>query len=176
MTLLYAAKWLFSILLIVVIGFRIDFGLLLVTLTRIPWWSFPVGLFLAIMSQILATLKWQIFLPNGSFKRLFELNLISQFYQFLLPSSLTGDFTRALKINGLYEDLEDAHSSIIVDRVTGVFSLISLLTICALLTDSHQVGLLFLTSVGTLVSIACFSIILGHRLKLKLRWKHQHNS
>jgi uncharacterized protein (TIRG00374 family) len=163
----YISRWATSVALIVIIMVRVDFSALKQTLLGADIWVYPAGILIAILSQIIATLKWRTFLPVSSFAKLLQLNLISQFYLFLIPSTLTGDVTRALKIDDVQQDLTDAHASIFLDRLIGLLSLLVMMIMVSVLTSEPRIASIFFSISCVLVSIGISVWIISRVLRNK---------
>jgi glycosyltransferase 2 family protein len=78
----------------------------------------------------ISALKWQrILRSDGVAMRLpflFKTNLIGGFISLFLPTSFGGDVYRVIAARGVNRDLAKSTSSVVFDRLTGFFALISI--------------------------------------------------
>jgi uncharacterized protein (TIRG00374 family) len=93
----------------------------------VPWWFYPVSFLIAMLLQVIATIRWRFFLPEKSFAELFKLNLIGIYYSFILPSSVTGDVAKVLQIQEPTKGKTNIVAGLIIDRLIGFLSMTLLL-------------------------------------------------
>ncbi len=125
----YWIKWIISISLLIVIFIKIDIDYFYKAFTIVGWQYYVFLIIISLVLQLISALKWQFFLPDHSFVELFKLCLISFFYSFLLPSSLTGDATRAIKTDKKDKGNTVVFTSIFFDRWLGLYSIIIIMLV-----------------------------------------------
>jgi uncharacterized protein (TIRG00374 family) len=125
----------------------------------LPWWFYPASFIVAMVSQVIATIRWRFFLPEKSFSELFKLNLIGIYYSFILPSSITGDVAKVLQIKEPAKGKSHVVAGLIIDRLIGFFSM-TLLLIPAILLSKLAIFYPFLIYVIALAVILLLALIL----------------
>lgn len=93
-----------------------------------------VGLYAA--AWLVNTAKWKTLLSGHSFARLFALAMIGQFYALVLPGQIAGEVVKAWKLIGRTGEAAAVVASILMDRLTGVASLLVVGFIGASLTTT----------------------------------------
>ncbi len=132
----YWFKWIFSISLLIYIFYKIDINSFLKSFSLVPWWYFPLAITLKFILQLLATYRWNLLLPEHSFIELLRLNLISQYYMFLLPSSITADVAKITQADSKNKGKSHIASGLLIDRIIG-FMILVILIIYSLLNINH---------------------------------------
>jgi uncharacterized protein (TIRG00374 family) len=92
---------------------------------------------LLLLAQIgISSLKWQLILRSDGVLMLLpylvKVYMIGNFLSLFLPTSFGGDVYRVLAIRGINRDLAKSTSSVLFDRMSGVFALISICMIAYL--------------------------------------------
>jgi uncharacterized protein (TIRG00374 family) len=128
-----------------------------------------VGIFFA--QYVLSTFKWQVLLradgivmPYGFLLRTY---MIGNFMSLFLPTSFGGDVYRVLATKGVNRDLAKSTSSVLFDRLSGLFALVSIACVSYVFLPEGRykaplVGLY-------LVGIACFLAFTSDRAVERLR-------
>ena len=133
----------------------VDLGLLRTYLAGIP----AVDVFLIIClyaaAWLVNTAKWHRLLPTQPFYRLFALNVIGQFYALVLPGQIAAEVVKSWKLIGRNGRAAKAVASVLMDRLTGVMSLLWIGISGAALT-STAAGSEFVVIFGIL--IGCFGL------------------
>ena len=125
----YWLKWIFSLTLIVCVFYKVDFNALQDGFKLITWWYYPISILFFILLQLISTKRWKLFLPNNKFKELLKLNFIAQYYAFIIPSSITGDVTKAVQVNKNNNSNSNIISGLIIDRWIGFICLIGIVVV-----------------------------------------------
>jgi uncharacterized protein (TIRG00374 family) len=125
----------------------------------VPWWFYPVSFLIAMLLQVISTIRWRFFLPEKSFAELFKLNLIGIYYSFILPSSVTGDVAKVLQIKEPTKGKSHVVAGLIIDRLIGFLSM-TLLLIPAILLSKVTIFYPFLIYVIALAVILLLALIL----------------
>ena len=81
-----------------------------------------VGLYTA--AWLINTAKWKTLLDGYRFLRLFALTMIGQFYALVLPGQIAGEIVKGWKLIGRNADPAVIATSILMDRLIGVVSLL----------------------------------------------------
>ena len=125
----YWLKWIFSLTLIICVFYKVDFNALQDGFKLITWWYYPISILFFILLQLISTKRWKLFLPNNKFKELLKLNFIAQYYAFIIPSSITGDVTKAVQVNKNNNSNSNIISGLIIDRWIGFICLIGIVVV-----------------------------------------------
>jgi len=160
----YWLKWIFSISLLMLVFYKVDVSMVISNFKLVPWWYYPVTFLIAMILQIIATIRWRFFLPEKSFSELFKLNLIGIYYAFILPSSVTGDVAKVVQIKEPTNGKTYVAAGLIIDRLIGFLSMI-LLLIPSILFSKLAIFYPFL---NYLIALAIFLMILLFLLYKKL--------
>jgi hypothetical protein len=122
------------------IFYKIDFDSFLKSFDLVPWWYFPFSIIITLIIQLLATYRWNLYLPEHSFKELLYLNLISQYYMFLLPSSITADVARITQVDTKNKGKIHVASGLLLDRIIGFLALLFLTAYSLFKINHHQLN------------------------------------
>jgi hypothetical protein len=146
--------------LLLFIFYKIDFDSFLKSFDLVPWWYFPFSIIVTLLIQLLATYRWNLYLPEHSFKELFRLNLISQYYMFLLPSSITADVAKIAQTDTKNKSKSHIASGLLLDRIIGFMILLSL-TLYAFFKIDRQFLNAFLPVIVSVLAclFACFMLL-----------------
>jgi hypothetical protein len=92
---------------------------------------------LLLLAQIgISSLKWQLILRSDGvlmpLPYLVRVYMVGNFLSLFLPTSFGGDVYRVLAIRGINRDLAKSTSSVLFDRMSGVFALVSICMIAYL--------------------------------------------
>ena len=155
----YWLKWIFSIGLLIIVFYKVDIGLVINNFKLVTWWYYPISFILAMLLQVIATIRWRFFLPDKSFSELFKLNLIGIYYSFILPSSITGDVAKVIQIKEPAIGKSHVAAGLIIDRLIGFLSM-TLLLIPAILFSKLSIFFSFLLYVIALAIILVLILIL----------------
>ena len=146
---LFFLKILVSVVLISYLVTLIDKQELLDTFKNVKVEYVIVALFLLVTQVALSSLKWKFILRADDVKLpygfLLKTYLIGNFISLFLPSSIGGDVYRIIALKGQDQGLAKSTSSVLFDRMTGLFALLSISLISYLfLPDSSYKGYLLL--------------------------------
>jgi len=155
----YWLKWVFSIALLIVVFYKVDVKMVISNFKLVPWWYYPVLFIIAMLLQVIATIRWRFFLPDKSFSELFKLNLIGIYYSFILPSSVTGDVAKVVQIKEPSKGKSHVVAGLIIDRLIGFLSM-TLLLIPAIILSKLAIFNPFLIYVIALAFILMLTLIL----------------
>jgi len=123
----YWVKWIISIGLLCIIFYRVDLKFFFEAFKTVGWEYYLLLILILFGLQTLSALKWKVFLPNHSFGELLKLNLVANFYAFLIPSSFTVDATRAIKTDKKDKGSIGVITSVFMDKWLGLLSVIILM-------------------------------------------------
>jgi uncharacterized protein (TIRG00374 family) len=125
---------------------------------------------LAAVMILISCLKWRILLGPSrnavTLRSLFALYLVGYFFSNFLPSMVGGDAVRAYLLSKKINNPKTAYISVLVERLTGLFALIVMVTLLALsnhdaVQQEHlRIPLLILSAVliGSLVTLSSRSV------------------
>lgn len=99
--------------------------------------------------------KWKLLLPLQKLHVLLRLTFIGQLYSLILPGQVAGDAVKAYRLGKGHIDAEHIAASVVLDKLTGLLSLIFLgamgvLSTPVALSDGLKVSSVALFVVGTL--------------------------
>jgi glycosyltransferase 2 family protein len=155
-------KIIFSFLLISFLIIDLEYSLILHAFSSFNWYRAGYTIFILCMSLFLYPFKWWMILKFSnlkySFKNIFNLNLVSSFYNMVLPTRIGGDFVKFFilaKTNK--KNKEKIASTIIIDRLFNFFAIIMILVSSIIYRNNQHNETLFLQLF--LLTIFIFSII-----------------
>lgn len=101
-----------------------------------------VVLSLRLLHFILSTLRWHFILRDlgGSvdLMRVFELSVVGQFFNYVTPGAVSGDLVKAHMLRDIFSKKVLIYFSILVDRLSGLFSLFIVLFLGMLFAPSDK--------------------------------------
>ena len=116
----------FSVTLLYFAFRKIDMGLLLVDLTKVPIWFVVAMVAYMFLGILMGAVRWSWLLLEKpkwkDFLFFFKVNMIGGFYSLFLSSALGGDLFKWLHLKKRYKDLTKTQlaSSVVIDRVIGL--------------------------------------------------------
>jgi uncharacterized protein (TIRG00374 family) len=131
----YWIKWIFSLGLLAIFFFKVDWHVLGESIKMVTWWYYPVVILLSIVNQTIAALRWRLFLPEHKFDELLRLNFIGLFYAFALPSTITGDVARVIQIDKKGKGTTPVLAGVFLDKILGLLALLFLVLIAIFITE-----------------------------------------
>ncbi len=127
----FACKFLFGVLLVGLLLWRIDLNLLVQNWLKLSWWCLLSVVGIRLGTYLVKAYKWHLLIPQVPYPRLCRIHLMSAYYAMLLPSQLSADAMRAYLLGRESEDTGLIVTSVLADKVTSL------------------VGLFFLGCIGT---------------------------
>ncbi len=118
----YWLKLIFSAILLSLIFLKVDYNTLTKSLKLITWWYYLLTIALFALMQFINGYRWHIFLDNYNLSSLIRYSFISQYYTFILPSSLTADISKII-IMEKKNNADDIVASVICDKIVTFFSM-----------------------------------------------------
>ena len=105
--------------------------------------------FVLLLVQVgLSSIKWQVILrSDGVLMRLpflIKTYMIGNFISLFLPTSFGGDVYRVIAARGVNQDLAKSTSSVLFDRLSGLFALISICMIAYVVLPEQPYGVVVL--------------------------------
>jgi len=137
---------------------------------------FLLAFLFAVFVWVLNTRKWQLLLltlgVKYNFNKLLKLNFVALYYSLFLPGQVSGEVVKGLKL--IRSNKEDAHNiltSIIMDRITGLFALVLIALLGLVVVSSPGVNhRLILLAVIVLFGLTIFFfLILNNRIAVLLK-------
>lgn len=126
----YFFKYLISFTLIYLIFKNIQWSQTEIIIKKAHFMYLFITIVLLFSERILAAYRWHILLKVKGiiipFTQIFSITYIGNFFGVFLPSSLSIDIIRAIYIKRALSETVNSISSVIVDRVLGLFSLVLL--------------------------------------------------
>ena len=160
----FVVRMLFSVFMLGLVTYTVDFGRAWDMLVQLPLWYFFASILYQFLLLIIIAFRWWIIAPGASFTRLLEITVRAQFVVFLFPSSITVDAFRLWSLRSDSAGLVGNTAIIVVDKIAGMVAILivfGLAGVCAALPNAMQ-GLFYLPvvlslSFGTLLcAIICF--------------------
>jgi uncharacterized protein (TIRG00374 family) len=126
----------------------IDLDRLLEKLREVDVRYLAVAFVLLLLQTCLSSLKWQVILrADGILMRLpylIKTYFIGNFISLFLPTSFGGDIYRVVAVRGVNQDLAKSTSSVLFDRLSGLFALVSICMIAYIVLPEQPYGLVVL--------------------------------
>ncbi len=124
----------------------IDLDDLLAQLRNLDLAYLGLAYVLLLVQVAISAAKWQRILRSDGVVMplafLFKTNLIGGFFSLFLPTSFGGDVYRVVAARGVNQDLAKSTSSVVFDRLTGFFALISICMVGYVALPEQPYGLL----------------------------------
>lgn len=108
---------------------------------------------LQFLALAVATLKWQVFLQEYSFKKLFRFTLVGQFYSLILPGQLLAEMAKAYRFSKGEEGRERLVASVAMDKITGIAGLLLVAVLGMVCTKTELLGNWKIAIIATLVAV-----------------------
>lgn len=129
--------------------------------TLVRWWGLALAFFVLVLRNFIGALRWKVLLGtysdvNTTLLRLIKYYLIGNFFTLFLPTSVGGDIARIYYLNLETNRWKPSISSVLLERVTGMFSIALFIVIALLIGISDFVNTL---SVWSLMIL--FFFVLG---------------
>lgn len=157
---LFFLRILFSATLLYILLYKTDFRLILLNISHISYFTILIILLLVFTSYFLLAVKWSVYLKQYRIIDLFKINMIGTYYSTVLPGQLTGELAKVLKLGKGKSDAEQIAASVLVDKITGMISLLIVGITGALLSSREFSISLSLTFFAVLVLAVSFLICL----------------
>ena len=103
---------------------RYDVARIIKILLSISPSAISIILIIYIIGLYIAAAKWHLLLNDSDIKQLFLLSLIAQYYSLILPGQIAGEVVKMYKLGHGHQCAERVAVSVVIDRVTGLISLI----------------------------------------------------
>lgn len=89
-------------------------------------WDVLVGFgAIQFLAVAVATVKWRVLLPHEAFGLLLRLNMVAQFYSLIVPGQLGAEAIKAYQLGRGRPEAETIAASVILDKITGLLSLLA---------------------------------------------------
>jgi glycosyltransferase 2 family protein len=138
---------------------RVDIFELFSSLSMLSIPFFLYVFFLGLIANFINTIKWKIFLPDYGLFGLFIYNYLSIFYSLFLPGSqFAGETMKVYKLGRIKRNYETIAASVIMDRTTGLISLLFIGIFCIIISNNSFSGVLL---PWYIFSTLLFIILLG---------------
>ncbi len=168
-----------GISLLVFLLYKADLRKVISLISSLNLTLFFLAIFVSIGITFISSYRWQILLGVRGIKILFfnaaSLYFIGAFFNNFLPTSFGGDGIRAYEFSKDNKKVEDSVASVLMDRFIGVFTLIPIVIIAAILgpkiARSGDIIWSIAILLGTciLIAIFIFNKNLARRFKIFLR-------
>jgi len=124
---------------------------------------------LGVTAVAINAVKWRLLVPELSWFKLFQANLIGKFYSTLLPGQLSGEIAKTYILSKDHQLPAKLTSSVIVDKMTGFLGAVVITGLLGLnLSRQHFTLPLFLVLLFGFAIFGLFIILLRSNLFLKI--------
>lgn len=139
-----------------------DLSKISASIASLPLYIYLFAVALIFLAVLLNSAKWLIILRGYNLIKLFELNLIGQYYGLILPGQLLGDGAKAYILSKDKIDTEEIWVSVFFDKVTGIIGLL-LVGVFGLILTSKNLPVWFIWNFIVTIFI-CFIVLLLMRI------------
>ena len=165
-----------SLLLIYFVFTKVDISEVLASWSNFSLGAIVTVLILHFSALLINTIKWKLFLPEQTFRRLFQFTFIDVFYGMALPGQVSGEVAKAYRLGKRTGDMRKVAVSVWMDKLTGIIGLVFLVLIGFIFsTRSFPAYFYIITAVlfiGGVLSIYVFNFsLLSTFLEKYLSWK-----
>ncbi len=140
-TLTYIGRLVFSIGLLTALFFIVDWERIAAIIPNISIFWIVVALLLMLVERVVAAYKWYVLLRakrfDISFPRLFTIYIVGIFWGLVLPSSVGTDVVRGYYLYHSIKSGPHSVSSVVLDRVLGLFALLAIGSIALFFYREH---------------------------------------
>jgi|NOAtaT_7_FD_contig_111_332221_length_15140_multi_3_in_0_out_0_6 uncharacterized protein (TIRG00374 family) len=176
----YWIKLAVSVVLLVLVVWKVNLHTVGDALTRLPWWYYPLGLAINLILLTISTLRWWVLVRNVPFYDLLRVNLVSLYVMFLIPSSISNDGVRLASIRSKPGGISGGLGPIVVDKIFGVGIALALFGISTVLIESQArlpQNFLALGQIAIVAGIVTFGLcskrVIGIFLEPSAKWLSQ---
>jgi len=120
----------------------------------------PLLITIYMLGVVVSALKWRLLISEHNFHLLFRLNLIGQFYSLVLPGQIAGEVVKAYRLGKGHRDAETVAASLLLDKITGLISLL-LLGLIGLYLSRLQIPQTLLITVSVMLFMILVIFFLG---------------
>lgn len=114
---------------------KINFSGLLIALRGLPASIIISVFFINIVGFLLSAYKWSLFLPDFQFYKIISAAMVGRFYSFVLPGQFAGEIAKVYRMNNFRKKTSLVVSSVLLDKITGLISLIAITIVGALFSS-----------------------------------------
>jgi uncharacterized membrane protein YbhN (UPF0104 family) len=167
---LLLVKVLVSVFLLAWLLGTIDVRDMLRRFTDLRWGWLALGLALHMLQGLINARRWQLILSAEDqrvrYLQLFRISQIGGFLSLFLPTSFGGDVYRAWALNQIGVKTSKATASVLFDRLSGLFALLTIGVVGSVFLFEARNALLLVA--GYLVSVVAFLVITGDGVVARL--------
>jgi glycosyltransferase 2 family protein len=132
----FSLRLILAVFLLIILAHLIDLHQMTAILSSAQPQLIVAGFLVIMLNFLLKTYRWASILwiqePDISFGQVIRFNFISMFLANFLPGSIASDLVRFYQVSKYTSQVKGAISSIIVDRIVGIFSTVAI-TVIALI-------------------------------------------
>lgn len=166
-TLFFVAKLTISVSLLAYLVSIVDFNATLARLRDIEVGFAVIAFFISIGMVMLSALKWKIILRadglDAPYLSLLQSYYIGNFLGLFLPSAFGGDIYRVYALSSFGKGVGKVTSSVLFDRITGLFALLSISLIGYLILPEtrydHYVIIFYIAGIAIFFLLTTLSVI-----------------
>ncbi|MFA5841400.1 MAG: lysylphosphatidylglycerol synthase transmembrane domain-containing protein [Candidatus Paceibacterota bacterium] len=149
-------KILFSLFLFVcvILVLKINLPSVLVFIKNIPVVYIFSALLVYLLAVFVASIKWRLFLPNYSIRRILRYTFVGQFYSVILPGQFVGEAAKAYRLGAVNKNLEEVGASVLLDKATGILGILIVAFVGIVFTGSFlPPALLYIILFGLIICV-----------------------
>jgi uncharacterized protein (TIRG00374 family) len=136
---------------------RVDLTLVIGQITHFPKGILILICLLYLIPQFINTFKWRLLLYHYSFSSLFQMTILGQYYNLILPGQIVGEGVKAYKLGKSQQDAEQVAASVAVDKITAFIGLLLVGIFGAALSRS-QIHYGIVVALCLIVAVFSFSL------------------
>lgn len=163
----FSVKLLISLAFVSWLVLRTDWQEVFLNVQKISLFYIILYVAVLLLGMIISSWKWKMLLAHKnievSLKKCFQLYLTGAFINNFMPSTIGGDTYRAYQIGKKHEKMNVVSSSVVFDRLSGLFALMILMSIVTIFQWSEiakhfELKLSVLAVLALMITIVVFAI------------------
>ena len=128
----------------------------------VDWWVLIFAALLLLIRNVIGAIRWKVLLEvysdsKPNFSNLIKYYLIGNFFTLFLPTSVGGDIARIYYLNLETNQLQRSISSVLLERITGVLSIIIFMIVSLIIGISEIVNIYSVLSIIMIIIIIVIS-------------------
>ncbi len=161
----FFAKAAISLLLLVVVLLKVNLQSLLESLANGNPYLIALGIFIAFAAWCVNVYKWQVLLTGErvNYRELLRLGFIGQFYNLVVPGQIGGEVVKGFRLGRMGVPAGTAALSVVLDRITGLVSLLVLGVIGAIALPGtvgpHQELVLWVIGIAVALGVVMIALV-----------------
>ncbi|HPN96139.1 MAG TPA: lysylphosphatidylglycerol synthase transmembrane domain-containing protein [Candidatus Moranbacteria bacterium] len=162
-------KILVSLFFLWLVVYKTDWPEVMFYLKKIEIWQIILYVVVLLLGILISAYKWKKLAEfkeiNSSLWDFFKLYLVGTFINNFMPSFIAGDAFKAYAIAGKEKKYNEAVSTVMMDRITGLIGIMILSLMCSILNFKMVLGNGILITINILIILSLFADIIIAELK-----------